>query len=342
MTTNEYGSEVEVSDLGVKRISNLGVQSGRWVMDWIDQLRNYMIRVFRVNLAEPMASLMTGIVGGVKENFDEGFYQALIATGTLHVIAASGYNITMVAKVLMESLAPILGRKRALGVSLVGVVGYVILAGANPAVMRAGLMGGLVFAAQFWGREYLASWGLVITSGVMVLVAPWLITDVSFQLSVAATAGILWGEAPLRRGISKIQVPRYKKSSPTWRKIAGVLVDDLSTTLAATLATLPITAITFGRLSLISPVVNVLVLWLVPPMMAFGGVMLLLGVVSGYLAGLVGWLAWPLLALFVGVVEIFSSLPWASVDLVGLNWWIGAGWWLLLIAWWDRRGGSRR
>jgi competence protein ComEC len=203
-------------------------------------------------------------------------------------------------------------------------------------------MGVLAFGAQALGREYEARWGFIVSAIIMLIASPGLWWDVSFQLSVAATAGILWGGEAV-----KVMFRRAKRNSSTERISSGggemvkpkwlmALENDLSTTLAATLATLPIIMITFGRVSLVSPLINMIILWMVPVIMALGGIILLVSPIS-YLLGLItSWLLWPILYGFVWVVEVFARLPFASVEVERLPWVLGIGWWMLLGAWWGR------
>ncbi len=324
------------------------------VFSEVDRVRNRIVEVYRSNLSEPGASLLSGIVLGSREKMPRAFYDALVKTGTLHVIAASGYNITVVAQTILWISSQILRRKQALIVSFLGILGYVLLAGGSPAVVRAGLMGSLVFGAMALGRMYVASYGLWLSGWLMVVVWPWMLRDVSFQLSMAATAGILYGYEPMRRLVlslgrkiqggedkgRQIRETEDETNYNSQKLVSGglwKLVEvDLATTLAATLATLPITLITFDRVSLVSPGVNMLILWLVPPLMALGAAAGILGMLAPYLGTVVAWLTWPLLQVFVKVIEVFALIPFASVELGGINWWLGAGWWLFLAGWWRR------
>jgi competence protein ComEC len=241
-----------------------------------------------------------------------------------------------------------MSRRTALAGTTLGVMGYVLMAGGNPAVVRAAVMGILAFGAQAFGKEYLSWWGLVAAASLMVLLDPEIVFSVSFQLSLAATAGIVWGVKPIERVLKWV----IRNWGERWGNMqAGILtliLTDLSTTLAATLSTLPITLIVFNRVSVISPLVNVMLLWIVPPIMALGGVMVGLGMLSLWATGVVSWLVWPLLEVFIAVVEGFARLPWASIEIRGFSWWWGLGWWLVLASWWmtkepkARRNSSRQ
>jgi ComEC/Rec2-related protein len=317
-----------------------------WWVRVMEEVRIMIETYYKTVLGEPYAGLLSGIVLGTQTQMSEELYLALARTGTMHVVAASGFNITLVAGALMGVLLLWLPRKTASWGTMLGILGYVLLSGAGPSVMRAGIMGGLALTAQTWGRPYTAKWALIITALLMLILWPWLLTSVSFQLSVAATAGLVWGERKIRKVLKAIKVPSLakakkgqsinlkKESNGTQNPLIEGVGKDLSTTTAATLATLPITAVTFGQISLIAPLVNVLVLWLVPPIMVLGGASAILSFIWAPLGQIAVWLAWPLLYTFVVLVEGFGQISWALLTVRGLSWWWGIGWWCLLAAWW--------
>lgn len=336
------------------------IERGAWAPVWsvgwwlyrAAELRGKLHTIIFQALPATHASLLVGIVLGTREAMPEYFYTALIATGTLHVIAASGYNISVVAKILLQIMTTFLKRKPAIIASIMGIALYALLAGLSPAVMRAAVMGGLAYTAQAVGRDYAAKWILLVSAVLMLWVSPALLASVSFQLSVVATAGILWLEpifdAVLKnilglKFFSRYGVQTAKTASSETIQAPGlthtlvqqlhmsvdILRSSLSTTVAATVAVLPITLIIFDRVSLIAPVVNVLVLWLVPPLMFLGAVMMGLGVVWLPLARIVSFLAWPLLELFIQVVTWWGALPGASLEVAGVHWVFGVGWYVL-------------
>lgn len=362
------------------------------LLDWLNSVRENLLFIADRCLPPTHAGLLAGIVLGTRVKMDNDFYQALVSTGTMHVVAASGFNINVVAKSLFQITSVLFPRKLAISFSFMGIIFYTFLAGATEPVVRAAIMGGLAFGAQALGREYEAKRALIVSAVLMLAFSPSLISNVSFQLSVAATAGILWLEPILSRRIEKaflllaacarsakdflfkngqgieetlrstispdqmvgvsaasrrdpadLRVPPSRSSFVDSKKtilnnswfdgVVSGLKTNLSTTLAATIAVLPITLITFERISIISPVVNVLVLWLVPPLMFLGGLLMLVGLVWLPLAQIVGVVTYPLLAVFIAVVKWFGILPGASLQFSGLTWLFGGGWYLLLAAW---------
>lgn len=264
------------------------------------KMRVKMVRLLQKMLPEPHGGLAAGILLGVKSNMSEEFYQSLINTGTLHVVAASGYNVSIVLRVVMGLAVLYFSRRVGLMVGLVAVVAYVMVAGASAAVVRAGLMGVLAYSAFFWGRVANAKRLLFIAAYVMLLMDPLLIVDVGFQLSVAATAGILYIEPIIRKKVEG----RWGRlrSSP----LGKYLAENLYPTVAACIVTLPIILWWFGRVSWVSPLVNVLVLGLVPVVMLMSAVSVLFGMIHFRLGWMVAMLLYVPLEMFVVVVRLFS------------------------------------
>jgi competence protein ComEC len=258
----------------------------------LGNLREKWVGTLQKNLPEPMASLSAGILLGVKGQMPDEFYQALVNTGTLHIVAASGYNVSIVAVVLMKMVGGYVCRGLAIWIGVVGIILYVLMSGASASVVRAGIMGSLTLIAYYFGRPSEARRLLWVTAGMMLLFSPLYIVDIGFQLSFVATAGILYLE------------PWIKRRVDTWISsygmiIQGYLAEYLYPTLAATIATLPVILYHFGRASWISPLVNILVLPLVP---------LIMGMTAAILVGgrIVAWVTYPILAYVVWVIRWFG------------------------------------
>lgn len=256
----------------------------------IFDLKRRIEGIFNQVLPEPRASLLSGIVLGSKKETEPSFYQALKKTGTLHVVVASGANISLVSQPLVENLAGFFSRRVALIFGIIFAWVYAVISGFEPPVVRAAIMASIGFLAQFMGREKAALKSLILAGMIMVFFDPLVIFDLGFQLSFSATAGILLF---------------YGKIKPYFLKLSFI-GDDLSTTLAAQVFVLPIIYFNFKQVSLISPLVNALVLWTIDPLMKLGGLIAGLGLINRPLAQLIAYPAWLLLTFFVGTVKFFK------------------------------------
>ena len=261
----------------------------------ISAWRQKIEKVYRFSLPEPHASLMAGIVLGSKSGFPQDFYQALRQTGTLHVVVASGMNISLLGGALMPFLVLFLRRKLALVLAFLGIWFYVLLAGGEAPVIRAGIMGSLAFLGVGLGREKDAVRGLIFAGLLMLFINPNYLFDLGFQLSFAATVGILF------------VYPKIKAWKPGRRFFSLPLFgDELAVTLAAQLLTLPIMVFSLGWFNPISPLVNALVLWTIPWMMGIGALGGLFGLSNSTLGQLFCLPAYPLLTYFIEMVKLFS------------------------------------
>jgi competence protein ComEC len=172
-------------------------------------------------------------------------------------------------------------------------------------------MAGVALLARELGRPGSAAAALGWAVTTLLLVDTATVFDAGFRLSVLATAGILaWGST---------LTGRLAGSDP--RRLRRFVAEILGVSLAAQAATLPVVLSDFGRLSLISPAVNLVVVPLVPPAMATGALALVAGVLAGaglpsVVATVIGLPAWGLYAAMVAAVRLGAALPLASVELV--------------------------
>lgn len=261
-------------------------------------LRALYVEKINRYLPEPHSSLVAGILLGVKGNMPPDFADALANTGTTHIIAASGYNVTIVAGGV-SALFGFFERRTRTILSIIGIWVFVVIAGLSPPVIRAGIMTTATLVALLGGMPSFVHVVLPLSGAVMALSDPEVVTGVSFQLSYLATCGLVY--------LSPVIA--------TWLRIVPEFIrGNLATTLSAVLVTLPVIAGNFGRISIISPVVNVLVLPCIELIMGLGCVLL---VVPGFLlpvGKLVAGVLWSPVSFFVKVVFAFSSLPFASVE----------------------------
>ncbi len=252
-------------------------------------------------LPEPQSTLLVGLLLG-RADFSGDWKDKLLATGTTHIVAASGFNVSLVTLTLFAALTWCgVRRQRAYWLLLIGIAVYVVLAGAESAVVRAGVMGALVLTAGQVGRKTTMRNTVLLAVALMLLVEPRLLLhDAGFQLSILSTAALIW-------------LSPFVASRLTWVPEALEMRDILASTLAATLATLPIIVLSFGQVSLISPIVNLFVLPLVPFAMSVGIIGVVLGLFYAPIGPYVMLPAWALLTAVLWVIRMLSSLPFAAV-----------------------------
>ena len=262
-------------------------------LGFLSSLRESIIVLVRESLPEPQASLLLGMILGVKDGFPRDFYEALRVTGTLHVVVVSGFNITIIINTLGRFLAFLSLKLRVL-ITLVFITAFVLFVGPTAPVIRAALMGSIALFGTILGRQRDALRALLITALAMVAWQPNWLGDLSFQLSFLATLSLIIFQ-PL---LDKV-IPGKKNS---------LLRDDLLTTSAAQLLVWPLIAYHFGQVSVLSPLINALILWMVPILTCMG---LVTVTVSLLISGLSLLIMLPnrlFLDFFIGVVAVFSSV----------------------------------
>lgn len=242
---------------------------------------------------EPEASFVAGLLLGSRKGMPAELADAFQKVGLTHIVAISGYNITLVITG-MFLFFQFLSLKWRVVVSTVAIILFVILVGASAAVVRAGIMGGLTLWALFTGRKSQVFFALLWSAVLMVLINPYtLLYDVGFQLSFASTLGLL------------VCSPMLEKFLPNNQK-TPILREAFVLTLSAQIATTPLILFHFGRLSWISPFANLLAAPFLAPAMMFGA----LSVIFGQPMAMVAWVnlrAVELIAIWI------SRLPWIEI-----------------------------
>ena len=272
-----------------------------WVQSRLAALRSALKDSIAFAVPQPEAGYLAGILVGAKGNVSAELKDAFARTGTSHIVAISGYNITIIATLLMMMLAP-LGVRRAYWASVLVIVLFTILVGAGASVVRAAIMGVMAMTAQRLGRLNDASIALVFTAGVMCFYNPLVLRwDVGFQLSFLAFAGIVYVQPLLEPLV--LRLVRFSS-----------LASLIATTLAAQIMVLPLLLNVFGTLAVYTLPVNILVLPLVPVAMALGFVTAVTGLLWSWAGLFVGQVAWLVAALQLTIVQVFARLPHASVS----------------------------
>ncbi|MFA6604313.1 MAG: ComEC/Rec2 family competence protein [Patescibacteria group bacterium] len=271
-------------------------------------------------LPEPEASFLLGLLIGDRDGLPPDLVAAFRSTGTSHILAVSGYNVARVAEIfLLLFAAATVRRRRAACFSLAGVLIFAVVAGAEASVIRAAAMGCTALVATVVGRRYSATAALSLAASAMLAFDPLLLRhDVGFQLSFAAVLGLHGLGEPLAKRLTFL--PEFLGI----RRSAGE-------TLGATLATLPIIILAFGRVPLLGPVANLLILPLIPWIMALGAGGIILAAFWFSVGQLPALAAVWLLRVIETIIGFLASLPF-SVELQAgpLGCSMIAGWILLL------------
>lgn len=297
-------------------------QGGSMLKRWLSRLREAAHAIVDRSMPAPESGLLSGILLGLDDTLPEPLADRFRATGLTHIIVISGFNISLLMQAFLLGSRRLIHRWIALPLSLAMIVLYSMFVGGSPPVERAALIGLLYGLAQLCGRLPHAPTSLAVSSLVMTLVDPFMLWDVSFLLSFAATLALILLEPRFDDLLYRALCERWPQDRA--RQSVRLASEVLLSTLAAQLVTLPIIWYAFQRVSLIALPANILVLSLQPAIMVLGLITLLLGAMATPLGVLAGWCVWPFLRYTIAVVEWLGALPWADVALPAPS--LGAIW----------------
>lgn len=268
-------------------------------------------RVYQ-SLPEPHGSLMTGIIFGNRIRIDQEVIETFRAVGLSHLIAVSGYNLTIIVANLRSLLSQFLDRQ-VIWICIIAIFLFILITGAPASILRAGIMATIILIARYYGRPSQAINLLLLASGILIFFEPKIIFDVGFQLSVVATYAIMRIAPILIFAIRKVRLNNGLKQI-------------FSETTAATLMTAPLIVGYFERLSLLSPLANILVVPIIPITMAVGMIGSAVSLINNTLGSYLLLAGWPLLEWIITVAEVGSNLRFSTLKVEVSSYFV----WILL------------
>ncbi len=261
---------------------------------WINKFTRQFGAGMQSALPEPNASFGLGLLIGQRNNLPAELTNQLIMVGLVHIVAVSGYNLTILVRAAEKLKLRSKYQKLILSLSLIGL--FILMTGFAASIVRAAIVSVLSLWAWFYGRTIRPVLILAFTAALTALVNPFYIWgDLGWYLSFLAFFGILIIAPAISR--------RLFRRSP--KLVLAVAIE----TLFAEIMALPFIMAMFGQFSLIGLVANVLVVPLVPLAMLLSAVAAAAGML---LPAIAGWLAWPanlLLTYILDLVRLFASIP---------------------------------
>ena len=326
-----------VSVIAFPEIETIATGRGGLALAALHDVRRELGDALGRALPEPQAALAQGIFLGQRSAIPPDLTDDLNATGTSHLIAISGHNVSLVAALVIASLAWLIGRRQAAIAALIAIGAYTALTGASPTVVRAAIMGGLFVGATLAGRPTSALPSIALAAALMTGWEPLVVRDVSFQLSFAAIIGLTYLTPSLQtRGGDLLRRWGVETSEGGF---AAFVLESTAMTTGAVAATLPLIALNFGRVSAVAPISNLLLVPAFPLILGASALTAVAGAVWAPLGQATGWVAWASLTYMVEVARFFAGLPLASFQVSGFGAGHAAASYLALVAlgWWLRR-----
>lgn len=268
-------------------------------------------------LPEPHAGLLVGILFGIKAQLPFEFKQALITTGTIHITALSGMNVSLISALVAGTLLRYFSRPLTSLLTIIIIIGFVLFVGPSPSIVRAAVMGCLSLVGVIFGAQRKALYLLIVTVVCLVAVYPPYFEDISFQLSVLATLGIILFGGSQHSSQLEFSLQHSKPALPKWcsRVLLQGIKNSLRVTLAAQLFTTPLIVFEFERVSFIAPVTNLLIGVLIAPITVAGMALCIVGAIYLPFAFPLSWCLYVFLEYMVRVIEISATIPYASINL---------------------------
>ena len=299
-----YGSRLKVKecryDFDYREVSDYFLSLKRGLRAFRDGLSKNI----EGNMPEPQASLLVGILFGSERAFSEDFEEHLRVSGTTHIIAASGYNVTILI-LLCNRLFSFLKKKQSLIFSLVMIWLFCIFSGLSASILRATVMGSITILALISGN--VRNIHLLIPTGILILilVTPKILFDIGFQLSILATLGLVYLLPSITECIKRIF---------GIKKVGSWIEEYFFATLSCTLATLPVSISIFGKVSLVSIFANVLILPLTQSTMFYGVIALISSFISTTIGQYIYSVPYFQLKIFEKIVVSVGSVEWGYID----------------------------
>jgi len=256
--------------------------------------------IFTMNRAipAPESLLMGGLILGEKSSFSQALRQSFVNTGTIHIVALSGYNVTIVAEWIIKIFS-FLPKNFGIGVGIFSILLFVFMTGGSSTAIRAGIMAILALVARATGRNYDVARAIVIAGVLMVLLNPFiLIYDVSFQLSFLATIAVIFLSPRMEKYF--MWIPWH------W------LRDIVTVTFSAYIFVTPFILYNMGNFSLVALPANIAVLPFIPFTMMIGFITGFVGLIFFPFSTPFGYISYFLLHYELGAIAFFSNLPFAS------------------------------
>lgn len=260
---------------------------------------------------EPHASLMMGIIFGVDLDTSDIFYEQIRRTGLLHIVVLSGINITLLGAVV-GNVTSRFGKKTSAWITIISIIAFVLFVGADPPIVRAGIMGGISLLSVIYERKNIGFYALLLSACVVIIAKREWIESISFQLSYGATLGIMiFGSVSHKTTLGD---SKKKSSRGIILTINNFVWAELKPSLASQVFTMPIIYVYFQQISLISPISNILTAPIITPLMVFGMLTAFLGKIHYYIGIVPAFVSFGLLDYVIRVIQFLDSIPHIFID----------------------------
>ncbi len=282
-------------------VGTISKGDGYELKKYLFRFKNFFLEKMNRIIPQPESKLMGGLILGERSSFDDDLREQFINTGTIHIVALSGFNVTIVAEWIIKIFS-FLPRIAGSLMGMASIIIFILMTGGSSTAIRAGIMASLMLLARMTGRDYDALRIIILTGSVMVFLNPLiLLYDVSFQLSFMATIAVIFLSPKMEKYFHFIK----------WE----YLRDIVSVTFSAYIFVLPFILYKMGNLSLVALPANILILPFIPLTMLMGFLTGLAGMLNFVFSIPLGYLSYYLLHYELWIINFFANLSFASFSM---------------------------
>lgn len=299
------------SVIGFPEIESVGQNSGSSIYKLLFSFKNKFKETSRQFISPPQEGILEALIFGDEENISQSWKEKLNITGTRHIAAVSGMNITIISFLILNFFL-LLGfwRNQAFYFTIILLTLYILMIGAPASAVRAGIMAGLFLLAQYLGRASQAGRLVVFAATFMLAINPLILRlDVGFQLSFLAILGMIYLQPFFSDFLKKIPNPKFFPVRTTF-----------SATISAQIFTLPILVYNFGYIPITSPITNILIVPFLAPITISIFIFALSGMIFSVFGWILFWPTWLALTYITTIIDQFSKLSFISVRLENVRW----------------------
>lgn len=276
-----FANKVEYTGSGGSRINK-----------FLYGVKDKFVSVLTKNLSPNAGALASGLLFGEKAKFNSEFKDAMKRSGTTHIVALSGYNISILVGALGLIVA-VFSRRIRIFLYFFVIIIFTLMVGGDPSIVRAAIMGGIFLLSKELGRNITPAYALSFAGALMLWWNPLVINSIGFQLSFLSFMGIVYIE------------PVFTKIF----RLGGGLISKLAVeTASAQLAVLPLIVSYFGGFSVMSLLSNIFILGTIPIAMFFSFLLLVFNFVLPFLSFFVVWICEIVLGYQIFIINLFSKL----------------------------------
>jgi competence protein ComEC len=305
------------------KIELIDENQGNKIFSAILKFKNKITDKIETIMPFPEASILEGIILGNKQIFSEEIKNNLSITGTSHIAAISGMNIVIISNIVMIFLIGLgFWRKQAFWITVMLIIAFIFMVGAPASAVRAGIMGIILLYAKKIGRLGNITRIMVFAGAIMLIFNPLLLRyDIGFQLSFLAVLGLIYIKPIFDRILEKI----LKKEQ------INNFLQIITTTISAQIAVLGVLIYNFGRISFISPIVNVLIVPFITLLTIIGIIFIGGAMISIWIGKILLWPAYLGTTYVLRIIDWFAKIPWASKQISNVHWLWAIGYYILLV-----------